>query len=69
MNMYTPQHVSDLLGVSLRTLERWRSSGKFVPVMRTPGGHSRYSKEQVELAQKGVFDGEDLGDKMQELLG
>jgi len=42
----TTQVAADL-GVTVRTVERWRESGYFSPDKRTPGGHSRYSKEQV----------------------
>jgi excisionase family DNA binding protein len=45
---YTTLDVAEELGVTVRTVERWRSEGKFKPKRRTIGGHSRYSKEQVE---------------------
>lgn len=47
MNKYTSAQTANLLGVSRRTLERWRTSGKFVPEFKTLGGHSRYSEEQI----------------------
>jgi DNA-binding transcriptional MerR regulator len=49
----TTHDVSTELQVTIRTIERWRESGYFKPKMRTRGGHSRYSKEQVcKLKQK-----------------
>lgn len=49
----TTKDVSTELEVTVRTVERWRESGYFEPVLRTSGGHSRYSKEQVwKLKQK-----------------
>lgn len=47
MTFLTTQDVAAELEVTIRTVERWRESGYFKPDKRTPGGHSRYSKEQV----------------------
>lgn len=65
MAFYTAQKTAQLLGVTTRTLERWRSTGKFVPEIRTAGGHSRYSQEQIELAKKGMFQ---VNKEMEDLL-
>ncbi len=47
------EDVANDLDVTVRTVERWRESGYFVPDKKTPGGHSRYSREQVAcLKQK-----------------
>lgn len=43
----TTLEVANDLEVTIRTVERWRESGYFVPKVRTPGNHSRYSREQV----------------------
>ena len=49
----TTAEVANDLEVTVRTVERWRESGYFIPEKRTPGGHSRYRKEQVcQLKQK-----------------
>lgn len=49
----TTKDVAAECEVTIRTVERWRESGYFEPDVRTPGGHSRYSKEQVwKLKQK-----------------
>lgn len=47
-NWYTTLEVAQVFCVSVRTIERWRSEGKFIPSQSTKGGHSRYSLEQVE---------------------
>ncbi len=47
MNWYTTQDVAEELETTPRTVERWREKGTFVPVRRTRGNHSRYSREQV----------------------
>lgn len=47
MIFLTSKDVASELGVTVRTVERWRRSGYFLPELRTPGNHSRYSKEQV----------------------
>lgn len=58
MKIYLTTHdVTIELGVSVRTVERWRESGYFTPALRTPGGHSRYTKEQVAcLKQQRQFE-------------
>lgn len=43
----TTRNVADELKVKVRTVERWRESGYFVPERRTSGNHSRYTREQV----------------------
>ena len=48
MKVYTSAQTAKIFNVTTRTLERWRSSGKFVPESRTVGGHSRYSEEQID---------------------
>lgn len=41
-----------LLGVDQSTLRRWSDSGK-IPVFRTPGGHRRYSEEDLRAFMRG----------------
>jgi excisionase family DNA binding protein len=41
-----------LLGVDQSTLRRWSDSGK-VPVFRTPGGHRRYSEDDLRAFMSG----------------
>lgn len=48
MKHFTALQTAKIFGVSTRTLERWRSSGQFVPDAKTVGGHSRYSEKQIE---------------------
>lgn len=38
--------------VTIRTIERWRETGYFVPEIRTGGGHSRYTQEQVQCLKQ-----------------
>ncbi len=47
MPWLSSQAVADTLGVTVRTVERWRESGVLVPERRTRGNHSRYSEEQI----------------------
>jgi len=46
-----------MLGLSIKTLQRWDKSGKF-PSIRRPGGHRYYSLESVEnyLANQEIAD-------------
>ena len=48
MAYLTTKAFADEIGVTIRTVERWRQDGSFVPERRTRGGHSRYSEDQVE---------------------
>ncbi len=43
----TTQNVATRFGVTVRTVERWRETGVFVPDQRTRGNHSRYTEEEV----------------------
>lgn len=53
MKWLTTQQVAEEIGVTIRTVERWRESGEFVPEKRTSGNHSRYTERQTcEMKQK-----------------
>lgn len=65
MSFYTSFKAAAEIGVTPKTLERWRKKGKFVPSHKTVGGHYRYSIKQVENAKKGVYEEPNV----QELLG
>lgn len=47
MRMYKPAVVSVLLGVSVKTLQRWDKSGKLV-ARRTPTNKRYYTKEDLD---------------------
>lgn len=47
MNWITTQEAAEELGVTTRTIERWRESGVLTPVQRTTGNHSRYTEKQI----------------------
>ena len=47
MMWFTTVEVAQELGVTTRTVERWRSSGVLTPEGRTKGNHSRYSEDQI----------------------
>jgi excisionase family DNA binding protein len=47
MNWITTQKAADELGVTIRTIERWRESGVLIPAQRTAGNHSRYTEQQI----------------------
>lgn len=53
----TPQEVGQLFGVQSRTVHRW-TEDKFKDVMKykTPGGHYRYLKTDVERVRKEYED-------------
>lgn len=65
MKFFTAAQAAKKLGVTTKTLERWRNEGRFSPVMKTAGGHSRYSSDQIDLACKGIFD----MSRMKEIMG
>jgi len=47
MQWITTQKAADEIGVTIRTIERWRESGVLIPAQRTAGNHSRYTEEQI----------------------
>lgn len=47
MQWITTQKAADELGVTTRTIERWRKSGVLIPAQRTAGNHSRYTEKQI----------------------
>lgn len=42
-----------LCGVSTRTIERHIADGRIVPITHTPGGHARFSPQQMGDYQRG----------------
>jgi hypothetical protein len=59
----TPSEAQDKFNVHPRTLKRWEEKGLLGDVKRTPGGHRRYTSDQIENAikrkQVGDVDEED----------
>ena len=47
MKIYKPNEFAKLIGVSVKTLQRWDNSGKF-KALRTPANHRFYTQEQYE---------------------
>lgn len=52
-DLLTPGEVAELLRVDPKTVTRWSRSG-VLDSIRTPGGHRRYSKLQID-AVRGVI--------------
>lgn len=50
--LMTPAEVAAVFSVDPKTVTRWAQAGKLRWV-RTPGGHRRYSREQVEALLNG----------------
>jgi excisionase family DNA binding protein len=46
-----PREVADLFGVRTSTIAQWAREGKLTP-LRTPGGHRRYSRQEISRALK-----------------
>ena len=63
--MLTTKEAAEELGVSTRTLERWRRAGTFVPKGQTIGGHSRYTPEQVIDAKRGKYSKDDIEEMLE----
>ena len=47
MSLLTPAEAANLLGVSVSSLRRYASEGR-VDCTRTPRGHRRYRREDIE---------------------
>lgn len=57
MELYTTSQIAKIIGVTKRTIDRWRSKGIFIPEVKTPGGHSRYTKKQLdELLKNNLYE-------------
>jgi excisionase family DNA binding protein len=46
--LLTPREVAELLGVRAATVGLWARIGVLKPALRTPGGHRRYHRADVE---------------------
>jgi excisionase family DNA binding protein len=46
--LLTPREVAELLGVRTATVGWWVRTGALRPFVRTPGGHRRYRRSDVE---------------------
>jgi excisionase family DNA binding protein len=45
-DLLTPREVAEIFGVRTTTIARWARQGRLNP-LRTPGGHRRYSREEI----------------------
>lgn len=50
-NTITITKAAELLGVTVKTLQRWDREGRFVPASRTPTNRRVYTAEQVRMFQ------------------
>lgn len=46
--LLTPREVAEILGVRAATIGLWARIGVLKPALRTPGGHRRYRRADVE---------------------
>ena len=51
VGMYTPKKFAELVGVSTRTLRRWKKSEKLVPIIDEGKDKTFYSEEQIDDAK------------------
>jgi len=53
--LLTPREVAQLFGVRTTTIARWAREGTLTP-LRTPGGHRRYRREDIQrlLDEEGI---------------
>jgi excisionase family DNA binding protein len=50
--LYTPAEVAVIFRVDPKTVTRWAAAGRIVSI-RTPGGHRRYRKSEVDRLLRG----------------
>jgi len=55
-NIMTCGEVAELFRVNVKTVARWAKEGKLTSI-RTPGGHRRYLKSEVEALLRGEQPG------------
>ena len=46
--LLTPAEVAQIFHVDPKTVNRWAKQGKLTDITWTPGGHRRYSLEEIE---------------------
>lgn len=47
-DLLTPREVAQIMGVRVATIGFWARIGALKPALRTPGGHRRYHRADVE---------------------
>jgi DNA-binding transcriptional MerR regulator len=52
MNTYKPNEFAEMIGVSVKTLQRWDNEGKFKS-FRTPSNRRYYTDEHLNQFNKG----------------
>ena len=45
--LFTSNEVSEIIGLSRRQIQHWNQTGLIEPSLRTPGGHSRYTFQDL----------------------
>ena len=58
--MLKPSQASVILGVDTKTIGRWAADGK-IPHVRTPGGHRRYKRADVDALKHAGEQGVNSG--------
>ena len=67
MKMLTTKHVAAILGVTTRTVERYRVAGVLKPTLTTLGGHARYKEEDVgKMVHKEFGPAKEIGEMTKE---
>ena len=56
-SLLTPREVAEMLGVRVTTVGRWARTGVLKPAARTPGGHRRYDRADVQALQEAAEHG------------
>lgn len=51
-DILTASDVADLFRVDIKTVSRWANAGKLRESFRTPGGHRRWARADVEAAME-----------------
>ena len=54
--LLTPGEVAEMFRVALKTVTRWAAAGRVTSV-RTPGGHRRYRKSEIQRLLQGDTGG------------
>ena len=54
MELLTTKQAAEILGVTVKTIKRWRKSGQLIPVQTGDNGYSAYSHEQLKNFKPGT---------------
>ncbi|WP_308257616.1 helix-turn-helix transcriptional regulator [Pseudonocardia lacus] len=54
--LLTSQELADAIGLSVRTIQRYRSEGLITPALVSLGGHARWDEDEVRAQMRKILE-------------